>query len=163
MSPDLPLNLRPSRRPLLVRTLLGVLLVGCVLVLLGAPVWLFMHGSAAGWQDGREVTASVAGDTRCRVGPPPGKPTTCEGVWSAQGVGDVSNRYGGPPPGPGESIAAREVGDDLALTGYHPVLLGWALAAPYLALLGLGGAACAVLGLQVLDPRWWSRRTDLPG
>jgi len=160
---DRPFNLRPSRRPLLVRVLLGVLLGGCLLLLLGAPVWFFMYSSAAGWQDGRAVTASVAEDTRCRVGPPPGEPTTCEGAWSGGGEGDVSNRYGGPPPVPGERVLAREVGDDLALTGYHPLLLGWALAAPYLALTGAIGAALAGVGLRVLDPRWWSRRTDLPG
>ncbi len=161
--PDLPLNLRPSRRPLLVRALLGVLLAGCLLTLLGGPVWLFMHGSAAGWQDAREVTASVADDTRCRVGPPPGEPTTCAAAWTEGGQGDVSNRYGGPPPGPGERVEARAVGEDLVLTGYHPVLLAWALAAPYLALVGLASTGAAALGLRVLDPRWWSRRTDLPG
>lgn len=160
--PDRPFNLRPSRRPLLARTLLGVLLAGCLLTVLGAPVWAFMHSSAAGWQEGRQVTASVADEVRCRVGPPPGEPTTCRGGWSGGGTGDVSNRYGGPPPGPGERIDARAVGDDLALTGYHPVLLGWALAAPALSLAGLALAAVAVVGLWVLDPRWWTRRTDLP-
>lgn len=160
--PDRPLNLRPSRRPLLVRGLLGVLLAGCLLSVLGVPVWVFMHSSAAGWQQDRQVTASVADGVRCRVGPPPGRPTTCRGRWSGGGAGDVSNRYGGPPPSPGERVDARSVGDDLALTGYHPVLLSWALAAPVLSLVGLGLAGLAALGLRVLDPRWWTRRTDLP-
>lgn len=160
--PDRPLNLRPSRRPTLVRVLLALLLGGGMLVVLNAPVWFFMHASASGWQDDREVAVSVAEDTRCRVGPPPGEPTTCTGAWSG-GDGDVSNRYGGPPPVPGERVVAREVGDDLALTGYHPVLLGWALMAPYLSLVGAGGATVVVVGLRVLDPRWWSLRTDLPG
>lgn len=160
-APDRPLNLRPSRRPTLVRVLLALLLGGGILVVLGAPVWFFMHSSATGWQEDRPVVASVADDTRCRVGPPPGEPTTCAGTWSG-GDGDVSNRYGGPPPVPGGRIDAREVGDDLALTGYHPVLLGWALVAPYLTLVGAGSAAVAVVGLRVLDPRWWTLRTDLP-
>lgn len=166
--PDRPLNLRPSTRPGLVRVLLVLLFVGGVLVVLGGPVWFFMHSAAAGWQEDRPVVASVAEGTRCRVGPPPGEPTTCSGSWSdgeregEEGEGDVSNRYGGPPPVPGERVEAREVGDDLALTGYHPVLLGWALVAPFLTVVGAAGALVAAVGLRVLDPRWWSRRTDLP-
>lgn len=160
--PDRPLNLRPSRRPHLVQTLHGVLLGGCLLVLLGAPVWFFMHGAAAGWQEDHDVTASVAQDTRCRVGPPPGPPTTCLGTWSEGGKGDISNRYGGPAPGPGERVEGREVADDLVLTGFNPLLLGWALAAPYLAIVGALCAGLGALGLRIFDPRWWTRRTDLP-
>jgi hypothetical protein len=158
---DRPLNLRPSRRPRLVRALRAALVVGCAAVLLGAPVWVFMHGSAAGWAEDRPVTAVVAEDARCRTGPPPGEPRTCAATWGS-GAGEVSDRYGGPPPARGERVEARAVGDDLALTGFHPVLLGWALASPYLAVAGLLLAGGSVAGLVRHDPRWWTRRTDLP-
>lgn len=157
---DRPLNLRPSTHPVAVRWLVRLTVAGCVLVLAGGPVWFFMHGAAAGWQQSREVTATVAADTICRTGPPPGSPRTCEATWPG-GSGDVSNRYGGPQPEPGDPVAARVVGDDLALTGYARLLLGWALVAPYLALAGLGLALVAGLGLVRLDPRWWTKRTDL--
>ncbi|WP_134740182.1 hypothetical protein [Nocardioides sp. 503] len=157
---DRPLNLRPSRRPLLVRVLMPVLLVGCAAVLFGAPVWLFMHGAASGWVEDRAVTAAVADDARCRVGPPPGKPTTCEATWPSAD-GDVSNRYGGPSPEAGEEVAARAVSDDLALTGFHPVLLAWARASPYLTVAGLVLLGAAIAALTRFDPRWWTRRTDL--
>lgn len=157
---DRPLNLRPSSRPGLTRWLVRVVVAGCALVLVGGPVWIFMHGSAAGWQRDRAVVATVPDDARCRTGPPPGSPRTCEATWPG-GSGDVSDRYGGPRPAAGESVDARVVGDDLALTGYSRPLLGWALAAPYLAgvglVLGLGAGALLVR----LDPRWWTRRTDL--
>jgi hypothetical protein len=157
---DRPLNLRPSTRPRLSRWLVRGAVGGCALVLLGGPVWLFMHGAATGWQERAEVTVVVPDDSRCRTGPPPGSPRTCEASWPG-GEGDVSDRYGGPRPEPGAEIEARVVGDDLALTGYSRLLLGWALAAPYLALVGLGAALLATLGLIRLDPRWWTRRTDL--
>ncbi|WP_244930268.1 hypothetical protein [Nocardioides sp. W7] len=157
---DRPLNLRPSTRPTLVRWLVWVTVSGCALVLLGAPVWFFMHGAATGWQQEHRVTATVGPDAECRTGPPPGSPRTCEASWPG-GSGDVSDRYGGPRPEPGEQVRARVVGDDLALTGYRPILLRWALAAPYLTgaglVLGLGAGAVLVR----LDPRWWGRRTDL--
>lgn len=157
---DRPLNLRPSRRPRLVWWLVRVAAAGCALVVLGGPVWLFMHGAAAGWQDRVEVTAVVAEDARCRTGPPPGSPRTCEASWPG-GEGDVSDRYGGPRPEAGAEVAARVVGDDLALTGYSGFLLRWALAAPYLTVVGLAAALLAVLGLVRFDPRWWTRRSDL--
>jgi hypothetical protein len=157
---DRPLNLRPSRHPRLSRWLVRATLAGCALVLVGGPVWFFMHGAAAGWQDGREVTVRVAADTVCRTGPPPGSPRTCAGTWTGGG-GDVSDRYGGPRPEPGASVEARVVGDDLALTGYARVLLGWGLAAPYLTLAGFVLALGAGALLVRLDPRWWTRRTDL--
>lgn len=157
---DRPLNLRPSSHPRVVRWLVRAVVAGCVLVLLGGPVWFFMHGAATGWQQGREVSATVADDAFCRTGPPPGSPRTCEAVWEG-GSGDVSDRYGGPRPEPGEQVAARAVGDDLALTGYARVLLGWALVAPYVAVAGLVLALAAGAGLVRLDPRWWTRRTDL--
>ncbi|MCW2851598.1 MAG: hypothetical protein JWM84_1262 [Nocardioides sp.] len=157
---DRPLNLRPSRRPLLVRVLLPVLLVGCAAVLFGAPVWLFMRGAASGWVEDRAVTAAVVDDAPCRTGPPPGEPRTCEATW-ASADGDVSNRYGGPAPEPGEEVAARAVSDDLALTGFNPVLLAWARAAPYLTLAGLVLLGVVTAVLTRFDPRWWTRRTDL--
>lgn len=163
--PDRPLNLRPSARPRLVWWLVRTLAAGCALVLLGGPVWFFMHGAAVGWQDGREVVASVPADARCRTGPPPGEPTTCDATWAGSGSGtveaEVSNRYGGPRPEPGAEVAARVTGDDLALTGYTRILLGWALAAPYLCLVGVGLALVSAAGLLRFDPRWWTRRTDL--
>ncbi|HTW15023.1 MAG TPA: hypothetical protein VMF51_07830 [Nocardioides sp.] len=158
--PDRPLNLRPSTHPTLVRWLTWVAAIGCVLVLLGAPVWFFMHGDAAGWQEGREVTVSVEPDAWCRTGPPPGSPRTCEASWPG-GSGDVSDRYGGPRPETGEQVTARIVGDDLTLTGYSRILLRWALLAPYLTLVGLVLALAAAAALVRLDPRWWGRRTDL--
>ncbi len=82
-----------------------------------------MHGDAAGWQEGREVTVSVEPDAWCRTGPPPGSPRTCEASWPG-GSGDVSDRYGGPRPETGEQVTARIVGDDLTLTGYSRILLG---------------------------------------
>lgn len=157
---DRPLNLRPSSRPRLTWWLVRVAAAGCALVLLGAPVWLFMHGAAAGWQDRDEVTVAVPEDSRCRTGPPPGSPRTCEATWPG-GSGDVSDRYGGPRPEPGAQVEARVVGDELALTGYSRLLLGWALAAPYLTVVGLTAAVLATLVLVRLDPRWWTRRSDL--
>lgn len=162
--PDRPLNLRPSTRPRLVRWLVRALVAGIVVALLGGPVWFFMHGAAAGWQEERSVVATVAPDTRCRTGPPPGTPTTCEATWtigSRTVEGEVSNRYGGPRPAAGDEVAARMTGDDLALTGYARILLVWALAAPYLCLVGLAVALVSVAGLVRFDPRWWTRRTDL--
>jgi len=157
---DRPLNLRPSRCPRLSRWLVRATLAGCALVLLGGPVWLFLHGAATGWQERREVTAVVAADTVCRTGPPPGSPRTCAATWPG-GSGDVSDRYGGPRPEPGASVPARVVGEDLALTGYARLVLGWALAAPYLTVVGLGTALLSGLVLVRLDPRWWTRRSDL--
>ncbi|WP_193609427.1 hypothetical protein [Nocardioides lijunqiniae] len=157
---DRPLNLRPSRRPLLVRLALPVLLVGCAAVLFGAPVWLFMHGSASGWVEDRAVTAAVADDARCRTGPPPGKPTTCEATWGSTD-GDVSNRYGGPSPEADEEVGARAVSDDLALTGFNPVLLAWARVSPHLTIAGVVLLAVVTAVLTRFDPRWWTRRTDL--
>lgn len=160
MDDDRPLNLRPSRRPRLSRWLVRVVVAGCALVLLGGPVWFFMHGAATGWQDAHEVTVSVAAGTRCRTGPPPGSPHTCAASWPG-GEGDVSDRYGGPEPTAGHDIEARVVADDLALTGFSRLFLGWALASPYLTLVGLGIAVLGGLGLVRLDPRWWTKRTDL--
>lgn len=162
---DRPLNLRPSARPGLVRWLVRSVLAGCLLVLAGGPVWFFMHGAADGWRQGREVVATVVAGPEervCRTGPPPGSPRTCEAGWPG-GAGDISDRYGGPRPEPGEQVRARVVGDDLALTGYSRVLLGWALVAPYLTGAGLLLALVAGVGLVRLDPRWWTRRTDLGG
>ncbi|MCD4524131.1 hypothetical protein [Nocardioides sp. cx-173] len=158
---DLPLNLRPSRRPGLMRALVVALVAACAAVLLGTPVWVFMHGSAEGWVEDRPVTAVVAHDARCRVGPPPEEARTCAATWGS-GEGDVSDRYGGPAPMQGERVEARAVGDGLALTGFHPVLLGWAVASPYLTLAGLVVAGGAVAGLVRHDPRWSARRTELP-
>ncbi len=161
---DRPLNLRPSTRPRLVWWLVRTLVAGVVLALLGGPVWFFMHGAAAGWQEERPVVATVAADTRCRTGPPPGTPTTCEATWTLDGrtvQGEVSNRYGGPRPGPGDEIPARAAGDELALTGYARFLLAWALAAPYLCVAGVVVALVSAAGLRRFDPRWWTRRTDL--
>lgn len=167
-TPSGPGFLRDPDRPGLVRVLNVVAVVGALLVLLGAPVWWQMGSSARGWADDRAVVVTVPEDTTCRTGPPPGRPQTCTATWRDEDrvvEGEVSDRYGGPSPDAGEEIAGRVVGDGdpaLAFTGYHPVLLRWALAAPWLTGAGLlllvGGAA----GLVRTDPRWGSSRTDLP-
>lgn len=173
-APDLPVHLRPPERPGLVRLLEGVAVLGAVLLLLGGPVWWFMHGTAAGWAEQHVVEVSVPADATCRTGPPPGRPVTCEAAWTAYDggtpvTGEVSNRYGGDEPRPGATLDAREVraaGSDgdggLAFTGYQAVLLRWALVAPYLAVGGGVLLVGAAVGLGRHDPRWRSTRTDLP-
>ncbi|MFW6775892.1 hypothetical protein ACOACO_16525 [Nocardioides sp. CPCC 205120] len=170
-----PVHLRPPRRPGLVRALEAAAVLGAVLVLVGAPVWWLMHSAAQGWTDARVVEATVAEDARCTTGPPPGSPRTCEATWTpAAGAGGqtdgpvegkVSERYGGDLPAAGGTVEARVVSDGdepLALTGFGPVLLRWALAAPYLTGAGVLLLALAVTGLVRTDPRWASPRTDLP-
>lgn len=152
--------------PPLARVLLGLLVLAVTLVLLGAPVWAFMHGSASGWTDERTVLARVAAGAECRTGPPPGDPRTCDATWrdgDAVVEGEVSDRYGGPEPRAGEDVEARVVGDGLAFTGYQGALLGWGLAAPYLAVGGLALGALAVAGLVRIDPRWAAPGGSRPG
>lgn len=161
-----PGYLRPPRHPRLVRGCYALLVAAVSLLVLGGPVWFFMHGTASGWTDERVVTVRVPVDAECRTGPPPGRPLTCEALWDeAAGStveGEVSDRYGGPAPEPGDAVEARVVDDGLAFTGYQGALLWWALTAPYLAVAGLLLGALAVAGLLRLDPRWSSTRTDLP-
>jgi hypothetical protein len=45
-----------------VAVLQGALVVGCAALLFGAPVWVFMGGSAVEWVDDRPVTAHLRGD-----------------------------------------------------------------------------------------------------
>lgn len=166
-----PVHLRAPRRPGLVRALEAVAVLGAVLVLVGAPVWWLVHSAARGWTDARVVAATVAEDARCTTGPPPGSPRTCAATWTPAGgdresvEGTVSERYGGDLPAAGGTVEARVVadGDDpMALTGFQPVLLRWALAAPYLTAAGVLLLVLAVAGLVRTDPRWASPRTDLP-
>ncbi|MGA8256940.1 MAG: hypothetical protein WB767_10235 [Nocardioides sp.] len=165
--PHEPIYLRPSPRPLLVRVLVTLLLPAVALVLAGAPVWFFMHGDAQGWQSNVRVTVRVEPDARCRTGPPPGNPTTCDATWETGNgrvvEGQVSDRYGGSDiPTGGGTIEARIVDDELAMTGFQVVLLHWALVSPYLTGAGVGLAGLLVLGLIRFDPRWQRARTDLP-
>lgn len=166
----------PVQHPRLVRALLWSLVVAVSLVVLGAPVWFFMHGTASAWTDERVVTVRVPADAECRTGPPPGRPQTCDGTWTDPDLssatdsstltvemeGEVSDRYGGPAPEPGGAVEARVVDEGLAFTGYQGVLLRWALVSPYVSVAGLLLGALAVAGLVRFDPRWSSTRTDLP-
>lgn len=166
----------PAQHPRLARALLWSLVAAVSLVVLGAPVWFFMHGTASAWTDERIVTVRVPADAECRTGPPPGRPQTCEGTWtdpdlsSATGSstltvemdGEVSDRYGGPAPERGAAVEARVVEEGLAFTGYQGVLLRWALVSPYVAVAGLLLGALALTGLVRFDPRWSSPGTDLP-
>lgn len=167
-TPSGPGFLREPDRPGLVRLLNVLAVAGALLVLLGAPVWWQMGGTARGWSDDRTVTVSVPDDTECRTGPPPGRPQTCTASWLDEGrsvEGEVSDRYGGRAPAAGEDVEARVVDDGgpaLAFTGYHPFLLRWALAAPWLTGVGLLLLAGGAAGLVRTDPRWGSSRTDLP-
>lgn len=162
------MHLRDPEHPRLVRALEALAVVGVLLALLGGPVWALMHGSATGWVRDVEVVATLPEDAECRTGPPPGRPRTCEATWDADGravAGRASDRYGGDLPALGGTTTARVVDDGaepMVFTGYHPLLLRWALASPYLAVAGAVLLAAAALGLGRLDPRWRSARTDLP-
>ncbi|MDT9593953.1 hypothetical protein RDV89_12800 [Nocardioides zeae] len=173
MSAHGPVHLRPPSRPGLVRLLNVVAVLGATLLVLGAPTWWFMHGTAQGWTEDRAVVVTLEADAECRTGPPPGNPRTCEATWTDADApsdatptsGEVSDRYGGDLPADGGTVQARVVsegGTPMAFAGYHGFLLQWALVAPVLAVLGavllLGGA----LGLVRTDPRWAAARTDLP-
>lgn len=163
-----PIYLRPPEHPRWVRLCTVLLTVGALALLAGAPIWWFMHETAVGWQNREEVTVTVEEDAECRTGPPPGNPRTCEATWSEAGVrvvGEVSDRYGGQVPGPGESGTARVVRDGaspMAYSGYADWALLPALASPYAAVAGLLLLGGSVGALMRLDPRWRSRRTDLP-
>lgn len=166
---SLPVHLRPPGRPRLVRLLNLLAAAAAVVALLGAPVWALMHASARGWTEDVRVEVTLPEDAECRVGPPPGRPRTCEATWTAPDGTEVegwaSDRYGGDLPALGATASARVVDDGaepLAFAGFDGFLLRWALLAPYLAVGGGLVLVGAAVGLWRLDPRWASARTDLP-
>ncbi|CAB4735054.1 MAG: hypothetical protein F2667_14840 [Actinobacteria bacterium] len=138
----------------MLRRALGALpFLAVVLVIVGAPTWLFLWGDARGWSDASPVTVTVPAHGVCRQGPPPENADTCRAGWQVGERlyrGEVSDRYGGSVPTGGGTVEARMVDSSsaFAVTGFHRPLLWLGLAAPWL----VGGGCVLFVATYRLIP-----------